>query len=142
MTFVYSRTVRFQETDAAGVVYFANGLALCHEAYEASLAAAGIDVKTFFSPVIPALPIVHATIDFYRPLYCGDRLLIHLIPTPLTEFSFEITYQLYREASEHVLSKALTRHVCINPETRQKLALPEQVQAWLEGLWGKELSGF
>ncbi|MFS8118916.1 MAG: acyl-CoA thioesterase, partial [Microcoleus sp.] len=45
MSFSYTRTVRFQDTDAAGVVYFANVLAMCHEAYEASLAASGINLK-------------------------------------------------------------------------------------------------
>jgi 1,4-dihydroxy-2-naphthoyl-CoA hydrolase len=49
MAFIYSRTIHFQETDAAGVVYFANLLALCHEAYEASLAEAGVDLRQFFS---------------------------------------------------------------------------------------------
>ena len=48
MAFTLRRVIRFQETDAAGVVYFANLLALCHEAYEASLAHAGIALKPFF----------------------------------------------------------------------------------------------
>ena len=48
MAFLYTRTIRFHETDAAGVVYFANLLTLCHEAYEAALAEAGLDVKSFF----------------------------------------------------------------------------------------------
>jgi len=34
MAFVYGRTIRFQETDAAGVIYFSNVLVLCHEAYD------------------------------------------------------------------------------------------------------------
>ena len=34
MAFAYYYTVRFQDTDAAGVVYFANVLRICHEAYE------------------------------------------------------------------------------------------------------------
>ena len=38
MPFSYSRSVRFADTDAAGVVFFANYLALCHEAYEEALA--------------------------------------------------------------------------------------------------------
>jgi 1,4-dihydroxy-2-naphthoyl-CoA hydrolase len=49
MFFTYNRTVRFQDTDAAGVVYFANVLSMCHEAYEASLAASGINLKSFFN---------------------------------------------------------------------------------------------
>ena len=45
MSFAYSRTIHFADTDAAGVVYFARYLSICHEAYEEALAAAGIDMK-------------------------------------------------------------------------------------------------
>lgn len=47
MPFTYNRTVRFQDTDAAGVVYFANVLGICHEAYEESLEASSINLKDF-----------------------------------------------------------------------------------------------
>ena len=84
MPFTYTRTVRFQDTDAAGVVYFANVLAMCHEAYEASLAASGINLKAFFSNPEVAFPIIHASVDFYRPMFAGDRLMIHLTPKQVT----------------------------------------------------------
>lgn len=48
MSFYYTRIVHFQDTDAAGVIYFANILAICHEAYEASLAAFNINLRFFF----------------------------------------------------------------------------------------------
>ncbi|MHC5822651.1 MAG: acyl-CoA thioesterase, partial [Nostoc sp.] len=49
MPFTYNRTVRFQDTDAAGVVYFASVLSICHEAYEESLEASSINIKDFFT---------------------------------------------------------------------------------------------
>ena len=48
MPFEYPRTIRFADTDAAGVVYFAQILSICHEAYEASLQASGIELRQFF----------------------------------------------------------------------------------------------
>lgn len=45
MSFAYSRHIHFRDTDAAGVVFFANYLALCHEAYEEALAAAGLEIS-------------------------------------------------------------------------------------------------
>jgi len=51
MAFVYQRTIHFPDTDAAGVVFFPNYLAICHEAYEEALAAAGINVRAFFSKI-------------------------------------------------------------------------------------------
>lgn len=131
MAFNYQRTVRFQDTDAAGVVYFANVLAICHEAYEESLAAAGIDRQVFFSNAAEvAMPIVHAQVDFFRPLVCGDRLNIHLIPQSLAVQEFELTYQVFLAGTETLCSQASTRHVCIQPRTRTRQDLPAEIIRW------------
>lgn len=122
MHFVYRRVIRFQETDAAGVVYFANLLSLCHEAYEASLAETGMNLQRFFSGLSEvAVPIVHAEADFYQPLFCGDAIAIALTPRQLNPQSFEITYAITAEADrkaeekgQKLLASALTRHVCIS----------------------------
>jgi 1,4-dihydroxy-2-naphthoyl-CoA hydrolase len=132
MPFSHNRTVRFQDTDAAGVVYFANVLSICHEAYEASLAASGINLKSFFNNPTAAIPIIHASVDFLRPMFCGDKLLIHLTPQQLGENKFEIAYQIVAaSSSEQQLAKAITRHVCINPITRTRTQLPEAITHWL-----------
>ncbi|WP_235656574.1 acyl-CoA thioesterase, partial [Fischerella thermalis] len=94
MTFTYHRTVRFQDTDAAGVVYFANVLTICHEAYEESLEASGINLKEFFSNPTVAFPIVHANVDFFRPMFCGDKLIVSLMPQKLSIEKFEINYEI------------------------------------------------
>ena len=130
MSFSYQRIIRFQDTDAAGVVYFANVLAMCHEAYEESLAASGINVKTFFSNSDIAIPIVHASVDFFRPMFCGDKISIRLVPQQITNEKFEVTYELFGVAEE-IYAKAITRHVCINPVNRNKEAIPDDIIRWL-----------
>jgi 1,4-dihydroxy-2-naphthoyl-CoA hydrolase len=132
MPFTHNRTIRFQDTDAAGVVYFANVLSICHEAYEASLAASGINLKSFFNNPTAAIPIIHASVDFLRPMFCGDKLLIHLTPQQLGENKFEIAYQIVEaSSSEQQLAKAITKHVCINSITRTRTQLPEAITHWL-----------
>lgn len=134
MPFTHNRTVRFQDTDAAGVVYFANVLSMCHEAYEASLAASGINLQTFFNNPTFAIPIIHASVDFRRPMYCGDYLLIHLTPQQLDDNKFEITYQIVAaSSSEQQLAKAITRHICIAPLTKTRIVLPDAIIHWLRG---------
>ncbi|MEM8778141.1 MAG: thioesterase family protein [Cyanobacteria bacterium P01_G01_bin.49] len=129
----YLRTIRFSDTDAAGVVYFATLLSICHEAYENALAEAGINLKTFFSRTEIIVPIVHATIDFYHPLFCGDRLQIHLTPTQLNEAEFEISYEMLNlSASDVCVAKAKTKHVCINSQLRQRTPLSSSIMQWLE----------
>jgi 1,4-dihydroxy-2-naphthoyl-CoA hydrolase len=118
MPFTYTRTVRFQDTDAAGVVYFANVLAMCHEAYEASIAASGINLKAFFSNPEVAFPIIHASVDFYRPLFAGDQ--------------FEIAYQVFSgEVAARSSAKALTKHASINAVSRTRTQLSEDLMQWM-----------
>ncbi len=137
MPFVYGRVIRFHETDAAGVVYFARLLTLCHEAYEASLAAVDIDLKAFFSAAGGmAVPIVHTEADFYQPLSCGDAIAIALVPKQLSLHSFEIAYTISNQHlpskhSEEPLAWALTRHVCMNLHSRRRHPLTPDLVDWI-----------
>jgi 1,4-dihydroxy-2-naphthoyl-CoA hydrolase len=135
MSFEYSRTIRFHETDAAGVLYFANLFVICHEAYEASLESAGIPVRTFFSQqAAVALPIVQTSATFRQPLHCGDRVQIQLLPQQLTRLSFAINYQVFlaAPATAGLVGEAYTRHVCIDPINRDRQSLPQDLLVWLE----------
>lgn len=156
MPFVYTHTIRFQDTDAAGVVYFANVLAMCHEAYEESLAASGINLQLFFQNPAIAIPIVHASVDFFRPVFCGDQQTIYLTPESFTNHEFEINYQVFKspgpstqtaQVSENdvtsslaatkrtslqLVGKAITRHVCIDPASRTRKKMPTEMIQWLQ----------
>jgi 1,4-dihydroxy-2-naphthoyl-CoA hydrolase len=131
MPYTHLRTVQFRDTDAAGVVYFANVLAMCHEAYEASLAADGFNLTDFFSGKPVAVPIVHASVDFMQPMRCGDRLQILLTVAIQSDYRFQIDYSIAPEGlSEPVLSRAKTIHVCIDPTHRAKTAIPAALRNW------------
>lgn len=132
MPFSYSRTVRFKDTDAAGVVYFANVLAMCHEACEESLAASSINLKVFFSNPVVAVPIVHTSVDFLRPMFCGDQVLINLITRQRSGDEFEIGYKILDAVADKVVAKAITRHVCIEPVSRTRKELPTEIIQWLQ----------
>ena len=125
MSFNYKYTIQFRDTDAAGVVYFANILSICHIAYEASLIASGIDLKLFVSNPEFAVPITHTSADFFKPLYCGDRITIELTPRSIDSCRFEITYQLGS-------ATVITKHVVIDPDTRKQKKLPEIMINWLK----------
>ncbi len=64
MSFIYHRTIHFPDTDAAGVVFFANYLSICHEAYEEALAAAGVEMRSFFTASGVVVPITKSNADY------------------------------------------------------------------------------
>jgi len=128
------RTVRFGETDAAGVMHFHQLLRWCHEAYEESLQRFGIAPAAVFPtpqhmPEV-ALPIVHCHADYRRPLVVGDELAIALTPTRLDPSGFEVAYRFEIDGAE--VARGLTRHLAINATSRQRAPLPESIQRWLE----------
>ncbi|WP_416669673.1 acyl-CoA thioesterase [Egbenema bharatensis] len=133
MAFVYQRTIYFHDTDAAGVVYFANGLSMCHEAYEAALADSGINLKQFFGQRSIALPIVHAAIDFTKPMFCGELYTIQVVPTQLTDSKFQIAYTIAAlENPDYQTCTATTLHVCIDTTTRTRVPFPPEILRWLQ----------
>ena len=129
--FDYQRRIYLGDTDAAGVVYFAKGLEICHEAYEESLAKAGINLNQMIREGKTALPIVRAEINFLRPLFCGDLIRVNLTTSLVSNSEFAIAYQISPvDNSEQILIKADTRHVCVNPRIRQRMDLPAAMQKW------------
>lgn len=135
MSFTYHRTVRFIETDAAGVVYFSRLLEWSHEVYETSLIASGIDPQRFFSRSQPwVTPIVETGAKFFQPMVCGDRLeIVMRVESALTS-EFRCDYEFFFEGSQREFhtAQAFTRHVCIDTETRKRRSLPEELIAWLQ----------
>lgn len=130
---MYTRTVRLQDTDAAGVVYFTSALDICHEAFEDSLMGSGVDIRTFFSNPDTATPIIHADIDFLKPSFCGDQLTLQLSTHQLAEDEFEVRYNITAvNKGERLIAKATIRHVCINPINRQRQPLPEELVTWIQ----------
>lgn len=132
MSFAYQRTIHFPDTDAAGVVFFPNYLAICHEAYEEALAAAGIGVRDFFSNTGVIVPISKCTAEFLRPLYCGDKLRVSLKPVLLTLDSYAVEYEMVRQGNPEKLAGHIrTSHVCIDSHTRERVLLPPVLAAWV-----------
>jgi 1,4-dihydroxy-2-naphthoyl-CoA hydrolase len=131
--FSYQRTIHFSDTDAAGVVFFANFLALCHEAYEESLAAAGIDLSTFFTDHGVVVPINKSEASYLRPLRAGDKVLVTVTPEPLSENSYALNCEVVKLGpAKKTVARVRTEHVCISSQTRERLPLPFALAAWLK----------
>ena len=130
-----SRSVRFSDTDAAGVVHFQQLLGWCHQAWEESLERFGLEAGSVFpggrdkQPGI-ALPIIHCHADFRAPLKIGDHLLIRLEPQKLDSGCFEVLSRLLLLDRE--VASGCLRHAAINVESRRRCALPEPIARWLE----------
>jgi 1,4-dihydroxy-2-naphthoyl-CoA hydrolase len=132
MPFSHPRTIHFADTDAAGVVFFANYLAICHEAYEEALSAAGIELNAFFTDQKVIVPIAKTEVEFLRPLEAGAKVRVTAAPTLLSENSFEVRFEILKlGAREKSAARVRTEHVCLDAESRKRIALPAALAAWV-----------
>ncbi len=120
------------DTDAAGVVYFSRLLEICHRAYEAALAEAGLELAGFLAPnAAVALPIVRVEGRFLAPLRCGDRTTVTVAAAALDPCSYRVDYQIFLPPSESPIAIACTEHVCIDAQQRQRQPLPAGLRDWV-----------
>ena len=131
------RTVRFGETDAAGVVHFLQLFRWCHEAWEESLEKYGIVLQDIFPTtqinarqLDVALPVVHCEANYFQPLYVGDNIITELYPKKINDFSFLIRFELKK--NDEQIGLINIKHLSIDPFRREKCSLSKQINLWLE----------
>jgi 1,4-dihydroxy-2-naphthoyl-CoA hydrolase len=129
--FEHRLRVRFQHTDPAGIVFFANILVYCHEAYEEFLRAGGIPLEEFLGKREQTLPLGHAEATFKRPFRAGQLVTVRVTVGRIGERSFRLEFDLFGEEGEH-LATAATVHVSVDPATGRSTGIAPQLRALLE----------
>ena len=89
-TFTYKRRIAFHETDAAGVVYFANFFRLAEEAETHALASLG-SIVTRDGYLYPR---VHAEADYLAPLRFFDEVAVHCYITRIGSSSAHWKFEI------------------------------------------------
>lgn len=129
---VHDRTVRFEDIDAAGIVFFARFSNYCHDAMErffdelpGGYAALIVERKVGF-------PAVHVDSDFAAPLRYGDVARIEGTVTKLGTTSCHMHFKVMRAKDGALVATARHVHVCADLATMTKLPFPPDVRTALE----------
>ncbi len=129
-----ARSVRLQDVDAAGVVFFARILEFFHDALMEHLAQEGFSMPAMLAEGHLLAPIKHAEADYLAPLHFGDRVEIELVAAAVAPTEVTIGYRVLRETEPHVAAVGQTRHICIDARTGARAPLPEALAAALRRL--------
>ena len=122
----YPLRVQLHDTDAAGVLFFAHQLRYAHDAYEAMMAERGLPIAELLRSGSAHLPIVHCEADYLVPLRHGDRVDVDVRLQRLGTTSFSLHYRFISGGRR--AATATTVHVAIDPETKNKIPLPENIK--------------
>ena len=124
-------TVRLHDTDAAGILFFANQFLYIHDAYEELLQLIGLPVASILHDESFILPIVHAESQYFRPLRVGDETTVIVQVGSIGKSSCVLVFDLFA-ADDKLVGKAKTVHVAVNKQTQDKIVLPEKLQRALK----------
>jgi len=92
MSFAFSAPVRFQDVDAAGVLFFGRIYDYLHLAYEEFWVSAGVDRAYFFAGAPWVVPIAHSEADYKAPIRHGDTITVTIQVAKVGRASFELRY--------------------------------------------------
>ena len=128
---LYERPVRFEEVDAAAIVFFARFAAYAHEAMEHFFDALAGGYAGLILERRVGLAAVHVAMSFLAPVRYGDRLLIETSTARVGTRSAVLRYRMIR-AADRTLSADL-QHTVVTTDLRtlQSCSMPDDVRAQL-----------
>lgn len=128
-TFAYGRTVRFQDIDAAGIIFFARYFEYFHDAYVRFLDDTDAALPAALSSRSWAAPLVHAEADFVKPLAFGDSVEVELAAVDVGDKRATLYFRVWRDGD--VVAFGSTVHVAIDPRVFKSTPIPEALRAAL-----------
>ncbi len=128
---VYPLRVYYEDTDAGGVVYYANYLKFAERARTEMLRDLGIDQGELMENEGVAFAVRHCAMDFLAPARLDDVLEVRTRVLQSSAATVEADQVVRRKASDLVRLKA--RLACVNRAGRP-VRLPRRVLAALQSL--------
>jgi len=123
-------SVRMQDTDAAGILFFANQLVYAHETYEKLLEHIGVSFLSILKDESYFVPIVHAEANYSKSLAVGQPIVIELTVERLGNTSYTLAYSIKAEDGTEV-GTCRTVHVTVSRDGFKKIPLPDKLRTGL-----------
>jgi len=129
MSYRVTIPVRFQDVDAAGVLFFGRIFDYCHVAYEDLIASSGVDRAHYFSRAEYLVPIVHAEADYRAVVRHGERVTIGIDVTRVGRASVHLRYRVEGPGGD-LRAEATTVHAFVERATMKPIAIPEPLRGF------------
>jgi acyl-CoA thioester hydrolase len=123
--FSYKYRVYWEDTDAGGVVYYANYLKFMERCRTEWLRVLGIDQHRLRTERQLQFAIIGVTVDFLRPAVLDDEILVTAELVRLSGATISFKQAIYRK--ELQLIDAGTRVACLDSGTLKPRAIPKDL---------------
>ncbi len=139
--------VYYEDTDAGGIVFYANYLKFFERARTEWLRAAGITQQRLAEDERRVFVVKSAAIDYHAPAKLDDDLEITVEVEKLGRASVEFRQQAWlgsdqgeRHGDRRLLCSGSIRIACVDADTLQPVAMPEAVNMSLRNIF-KQIAG-
>ena len=124
-TFTWPVRVYYEDTDAAGVVFYANYLKFMERARTEWLRALGFEQTTLFRDHGVVFVVRALTIEFLRPALFNDALEVAVELTGTRGSLLEVAQAIRRGAQ--TLVTATVKVACVNTQSFKPVRIPKQI---------------
>jgi YbgC/YbaW family acyl-CoA thioester hydrolase len=129
----YRSKIKLFDTDAAGILFFANQFKYVEEAYEAFLSSENMNIIDIIKNSDFLVPIVHAETDYISPLTVGDNITVEIGIGKIGESSFRLYHKIFKNGSIESGS-GNTVHVCVSKTDFKRIKIPDKIVSVLKKL--------
>ncbi len=123
--FVHEVSIYWEDTDAGGVVYYANYLKFMERCRTEWLRALGIDQQRLRAERQMQFVVVNVSVDFLRPAVLHDEVLVTAELQRLTGATIVFKQTIMRGAQQ--LIEATARVACLDSGTLKPRAIPKDL---------------
>ncbi len=125
-------TIRFEDADPAGVVFYPRAIALAHAVVEEMIRRSPLGWAAWFASPVHAAPLRRAEADFFQPMRPGETFTARASVEKLGKTSATILVQ-FVAANGEPAARIRTTHVLIDKATGKPLPLTPEIRRALEG---------
>jgi len=119
--------IYYEDTDAGGVVYYANYLRYMERARTEFLSESGIDVAGYHNKGY-LFAVINVDVQYKKPAVLGDIIDVTTEVREITNVTMTLRHQVFRE--NNLLVEATVRLACITKDGKPR-RLPEEFTSFL-----------
>ena len=125
--FVHPVRIYWEDTDAGGIVYYANYLKFMERARTEWLRSLGIEQEVLQTEQGLMFVVVHAEVSFRKPARYGDSLQVSCALAERSRASMTFRQEVVRASTAEVLVEGHVRIACLDAAKLKPRGLPQIV---------------
>jgi len=138
MQYKFPVQVYYEDTDAGGVVYYANYLKFMERSRTEWLRSLGFEQDVLMRDEGVMFAVKHAEADYLRPARFNDRLLVSSQLSGMGRANMVIQHQISHAVNEQLLCKGMVKVVCLGVDDFRPRPIPQPIFRIMEQMLDAE----